>query len=60
MIAIVSIICFSNKVTDLQIIPHSFLGRTPPNGCPASLVLKVVDTDFAPLLALALASVKWV
>lgn len=43
-----------------QIIPHSFLGRTPPNGCPASLVLKVVVTDFAPLLALVLASVKWV
>lgn len=35
-------------------------GKTPPDGCPASLGLRVVDTDFAPLQALALASVKWV
>lgn len=31
-----------------KMIPYSFLGGTPPNSCPAPLVLKVVDTDFAP------------
>lgn len=42
-----------------QMIPYSLLGGTSPHGCPASLMLRVVDIDFAPLVTSALASVKW-